>query len=139
MTKITYNAEILKLMTLFENITKTTLKDCFIDDNDLLTFVVHDVELGKAIGKQATNVKKIESMLKKKIRILGFNQNPMQFVKNLIYPISDLEITEKENTFFIKAKDLKTKTYLIGREQSNIKNLNNIFKKYFKDMSIRVV
>ncbi|MEM3374616.1 MAG: NusA-like transcription termination signal-binding factor [Candidatus Woesearchaeota archaeon] len=139
MSKITYNAEILKLMSLFEKITKTHIKDCFIDNSNLLTFVVNDFELGKAIGKQAVNVKKIESMLKRKIKILGFNNNPVQFIKNLIYPITDVEINQKENIFFVKAKDIKVKGILIGREQSNIKNLNDIFQKYFKDMSIKIV
>ena len=39
MTKITYDANLLKIMTLFETLTGTRLKDCFYDDNNLLTFV----------------------------------------------------------------------------------------------------
>ncbi len=139
MSKITYNAEILKLMSLFEKITKTRIKDCFIDNNELLTFVVHDVELGKAIGKQANNVKKLEKLLKRKIRILGFNDSALQFIKNLLYPFTDVDIEQKDNIFYIKTKDLKTKSYLIGREQSNIKNLNIILQKYFKDLSIKII
>lgn len=138
MSKITYNAEILKLMSMFENITKTRIKDCFYDNSNLLTFVVSDVELGKAIGKRAANVKKIESLLKRKIKILGFNNSPLIFVKNLIYPL-DLEINQKDNVFYIKSTDLKTKSQLIGRDQSNIKNLNNIMNKYFKDFTIKIV
>ncbi len=58
MSKITYNADLLKIMSLFEKITRTRIKDCFIDNNSLLTFVVPDFQIGKAVGKNAVNVKK---------------------------------------------------------------------------------
>ena len=71
-----YNAESLKIMTLFEKITRTRIKDYFIDDNNLQTFVVDEIVLGKAIGKQAVNVKKLQKLLNSKIRIVGFSNNP---------------------------------------------------------------
>ncbi len=134
MSKITYNAELLKIMALFETVTRTGLKDCFIDDNNLLTFVVSDIEIGKAIGKNASNVKKIEELLKRKIKILSFNPSPVQFVKNLIYPVSDVEVEQQDKTIIIKGHDGRTKGFLIGREQSNIKNMLGIVQKYFKDI-----
>jgi len=140
MSKITYNAELLKIMSLFENLTRTALKDCFIDDNNLLTFVVSDIEIGKAIGKNASNVKKLEMLLKRKIKILAFNPSPVAFVKNLIYPVTDAEVEQQDKTIIIKGHDSRTKGFLIGREQSNIKNMIGIVKKYFKDIEqIRVM
>ncbi|NTV24524.1 MAG: NusA-like transcription termination signal-binding factor [Nanoarchaeota archaeon] len=137
MSKITYNLELMNLMNLFEKVTRTRVKDCFIDESNessLLTFVVQDYDVGRAIGKQAANVKHLESMLKKRVRILGFNNSPVQFVKGLIYPVQDAEIELSEGTIIIKAKDAKTKGFLIGRNQSALKNNLDIVQKYFKDV-----
>lgn len=132
-----YNLELLKIMSLFEKVTRTRLKDCFFDDNDLLTFVVDAPYLGKAIGKRAANVKKLENLLKKKIKIVGFTDSPEKFVENLIYPIK-AEVVKVDNLITIKGPDTKSKAILIGRNQSNLKNYKNIVNKYFKDIELKV-
>ncbi len=137
MSKITYNADLLKTMALFEKITKTRLKDCFTDKNGLLTFVVNEVQVGKAIGKQASNVKKFERLLKRKIKILGFSQNLEKFIKNLVYPLK-VDVEVNGNTAILKARDAKTKAFLIGRNSSNLKNNNEIVQKYFKNIELKV-
>ena len=133
MSKIIYNAQSLKIMSLFEKTTRARLKDYFVDDNNTMTFVVHEVNLGKAIGKQAINVKKLENLLKRKIKILGFNPNPVKFTKNIVYPLK-VEVEQQETVIVIKANDTKTKAFLIGRNQSNLKNNLKIIQKYFKEI-----
>ena len=110
MSKITYNAESLKIMSLFEKVTRARLKDYFVDNNDLMTFVVHEVEIGRAVGKQAANVKKLEKLFKRKIKILGFNPNIVKFVKNIIYPLK-ADIEEQEGTVIITSSDTKTSNW----------------------------
>lgn len=139
MTKRLYDALLLKTMTLFETVTRTRLKDCFIDNKQLLTFVVDELYIGKAIGKNAANVKRLENLLKRKIKIIAFNPSPIKFIKNLIYPIN-AEIDLQDQTIIIKGQDTKTKGMLIGRNQSNIKNNLEIVQKYFKDIqTIKVI
>ncbi|HIH41404.1 TPA: hypothetical protein HA239_03235 [Candidatus Woesearchaeota archaeon] len=120
-------------MTLFEKITRTRVKDYFIDSNNLMNFVVPQEMLGKAIGKHAANVRKMESMLKKKVRIIGFTESEAEFAKNLIHPLR-AEVEFKEGVITMKADDTRTKAFLIGRNQSNIKNNLDIMRKYFKDV-----
>ena len=133
MSKITYNADLLKIMSLFEKITRTRIKDCFIDNNDLMTFVVPDFQIGKAVGKNAVNVKKLENLLKRKIKIVAFNPSVVQFVKNLIYPVK-AKVDEQNNIITIKANDTKSRAFLIGRNKINLKNNLKITKKYFKQI-----
>lgn len=133
MSKITYNAESLKIMTLFEKVTKTRLKDYFVDENNLMTFVVDSLYIGKAIGKKAANVKKLEQLFKKKVKILGFDKNLVKFVSNLIFPLK-AQIENEDNIILVKTQDIKTKAFLIGRNKSNIKNNLMIIKKYFKEI-----
>ena len=132
MSRIVYNADDLKIMALFEKVAGTRLKDYFVDENNLMTFVVEEASVGKAIGKQAANVRRLELMLKRKIKILGFSQDPKKFLKNLLYPLS-VEV-EGDDVLVIKAQDSKTKAFAIGRNQSNIKNNLGIMNKYFKEI-----
>ncbi len=129
----TYNADSLKMMSLFERITRTRLKDYFKDNNDLQTFVVEEKDLGKAIGKQAANVKKLQKLLNQKIRIIGFNDDPVRFTNNLIYPLK-ARVELEDNKLVISSQDTKTKAFLIGRNKSNLNNNLKIIQKYFKDI-----
>ena len=120
-------------MSFFEKITRTRIKDCFIDNNQLLTFIVPDFQIGKAVGKNAVNVKKLENLLKRKIKIVAFNPSAVVFVKNLIYPIK-AKVDQQSNIIIIKANDTKSRAFLIGRNQVNLKNTLKITKKYFKEI-----
>ncbi|MEK6916450.1 MAG: NusA-like transcription termination signal-binding factor [Nanoarchaeota archaeon] len=131
MSRITYNADSLKIMFLFEKTTRIRLKDFFVDDNNLTSFVVAKEDLGKAIGKNASNVKKLESLLKKKVRMIGFTESEVEFTKNLVHPLK-VQVEFKEGVITLKSDDTKTKAFLIGRNQSNIKNNLTIIRKYFK-------
>jgi len=64
--KIKYTSELMGLMAIFQQVTRAKLKDCFFDSNSLLIFVVEPNELGKAIGKKAVNIKRLEKSFNKK-------------------------------------------------------------------------
>ena len=66
MTKIKYDMSLMKFISVFETLTRTNAKDCYENKNGYLVFVVGPGQAGKAIGKNAANVKRLESMLKKK-------------------------------------------------------------------------
>jgi N utilization substance protein A len=138
MSKTIYNADTLKIMTLFDSVTKSKLKDCFYDDNGMLTFIVEPNEIGKAIGRRAVNIRKLEGLLRKKIKIVEFHENPMEFIKNLLYPLNDVEVSEEEGKINLKAKGSQAKAMLIGRNGSNLKNTQGIVSKYF-NTEVKVV
>ena len=139
MSKIVYDSDLLKLMNLFEQITKSDLKDCFYDDNGLLTFIVQEGEAGKAIGKKAVNVKNLEKMLNRKIKIVEFNPQLLQFVKNLIIPLKVEETAQEEKIVMLRSPDMNTKGLLIGRNAKNLRNTEKIVKKYFDIDEIKVI
>ena len=67
MSKIKYDSESMKLITLFESMTGAKVKDCIA--NDKLVFVMEENEMGRAIGKNGINIKRLENKLKKKIKL----------------------------------------------------------------------
>ncbi len=137
MARIRYTQDIMKYISLFESLTGTKLKDCILDEG--LLFIVSEGQIGKAIGKSGVNAKRIEALLKKKLRIVEFNPDLKQFIKNMVYPLHVEEINEEDNVVSIKGKDTKTKGLLIGRDRKNIIQLTAIVKRYFDVEDIKVV
>ena len=130
MTKIKYDINLMKYISLFESLTGAKLKDCIV--NDVIMFIVQENEMGKAIGRKGSNIRRIEGLLKKKVKLVEFNENVLQFIENLIKPIKAKEITNEDEVINIYALDTKTRGMLIGRDRSRINSINEIVKRYFK-------
>lgn len=128
----------MKFISLFETITRAKLKDA-VDEESRLLFVVEEGEIGKAIGKNGMNVKRLENVLNKRIRIVEFNNDLLQFVRNLIYPLAAREIKEENKIVIIAGNDAKTKGLLIGRDAQNLRAYENVVKRYFEIEGIKVV
>ena len=124
-------------MKLFENITRAKLRDCI--SNEQLIFVVEENEIGKAIGKNGSNVRRLEGMLNKKIKIVEFSPDVKQFIRNFVMPLQVNDITEEGGVINIAGPDTKTKGLLIGRDRKNLDNLKKIVSRYFKVEDIKVV
>lgn len=137
MAKIKYDINIIQYISLFESLTGAKVKDCIV--NDSIFFIVGEDEMGKAIGKQGANIKRVENALKKKIRLAEFSDDAVKFVGNLIHPIKVKEIKEEDELINIYCQDTKTKGILIGRDRRNINLVNNIVKRHFKSKEVKVV
>lgn len=137
MNRIKLDSDLMKLITLFESVTGARVKDCIA--NEKLIFIIEEGEMGKAIGKSGINIKRMENMTKKKIKLAEFSSNVSQFVKNFVYPIEASNIEEENGIVTIHGKDTGTKAMLIGRERQNIIHLSKIVKRYFDVKEIKVV
>jgi N utilization substance protein A len=139
--KIKYDASLINIMSLFEQVTHAKLKDCFMDEKlNSLTFVVLPGEMGKALGKKACNVRILESKLQKKIRVVEFNPDKLQLIRNMVMPLRVDDVSEDENgIIIIQGPDTKTKGLLIGRNAQNLRNLEENMRRYFEVKEIKVV
>ncbi len=141
--KIVFNNELLKIMGLFAKITNTMPKDCFYDANELLNFVVPKGEIRQAVGKMGANVKRIEQLLQKKIKIIEYDDNIEGFIRNIIMPIKvrsiQVDDINDEKTITIEPEDLKTRGLLIGRNAKNLRNYESIINKYYKIKELKVM
>lgn len=139
MIKIKYDINIIKFISVFESITKARIKDC-LDQDGKLIFVVKENEIGKAIGKKGINIKRLENALKKKIKIIEFSDDLIQFIKNCIYPSQSKDIVEGEDgIILITPVDSQTRGMLIGREAVHLRALEKIVNRFFTIKEIKVV
>jgi len=58
----------IKLMSLFQNVTGATARDCIEDEKlDRVIFVVNQGKMGLAIGKGGTTIRNLQNVIKKKL------------------------------------------------------------------------
>lgn len=133
---IQYDMQIIGLINLFEKSTGAKVKDCF-NEEDSLVFVVHPKELHKAIENHGEKIRRLSFNIKKKIKVIEFNEDIQKFVTNLLYPIKP-EMEFQVNVLIIHGKDAKEKGKIFGREKTNLKRIQGIVNKYFK-VELKVV
>lgn len=136
--KIKYDFNLIKFISMFESLTKASVKDCFMQ-GEKLVFIIKENQIGRALGKGGSNIKRLENTFKKKIKIAEFNPDLLQFIKNLVYPLQVKDIKEEEEVVIITPPDSKTRGYLIGRAAVNLRNTEDIVKRYFDIKEIKVV
>ncbi|MFH1972724.1 MAG: NusA-like transcription termination signal-binding factor [archaeon] len=128
---ITLDQEIIGFINVFERTTNASVKDCFKEEEGLV-FVVQPGQVGKAIGKQGSNIRKLGALFKKRIRIIEFNPIPEKFFLSLIYPNRPKKVNVEEDILKVVCEDNKQKGQIFGRDRSNLKKVQDIFNKYFK-------
>src|SRR3989338_6411684 len=118
----------MKLIALFESMTGANVRDCIT--NEKLIFIIGENEMGKAIGRNGANIKRMENSLKRKINLVEYSSDVLQFIMNAIHPMEVLDINEEAGIITIRGKDSGSKAMLIGRERQNINHLISIVKRF---------
>ena len=130
-----FDTRLIGYITTFENYTKTTVKDCFFNDKELV-FIVKEGQLGKAIGKNGINIKKLSPKMKHRIRVILFDEDPVNFLKNLLYPIDGYAAEKENGKITMKTKDNKVKGQIYGRDKSNFNWVKSVFNRHFKGFEL---
>lgn len=136
--KITFDTDIIKCMKLFEEMTGAKLKDCFFD-REKLVFLVEPGEMGRALGKNKSNIPRLEKALNRKIKIVEFSPVRLQFITNYLAPLKILDVKEEGDLVTVTGADTKTKGLIIGIKAQNLRNLEKVVSKYFPIKEIRVI
>lgn len=119
-----FDADTINLLNLFEKQTHTAARDCIADDN--IYFLVEEGKAGLAIGKGGENVKKLQNMLKKRVKIFEYNANVTEFVKNMIPEAERVDVSEKRVTIAIKQQD---RGRVIGKGGENVKMVRELLRR----------
>ena len=130
--------EVMRLIGLFEQVTRARVKDCFTF-RDKLTFLVEEGQLWRALGKNRANLLKLERLLNQKIKIVEYKPEKLSFIANLLQPLRVVDMEESDGVVTIKGPDTKTKGLMIGARAQNLRALEEIVRRYFDCKEIKVV
>lgn len=128
-----FDNDIIRVITAFENITGTEVRDCVC--SDIIYFLVNPGKMALAIGKNGHNIKTAEKMLKKPIKIFEWSEDCEQFIKNLIPSVQKIDIDGNKATLLIETE---TRGIVIGKKGCNIKVIRNFLERNsnIKDLKI---
>lgn len=136
--KITYDTSLIQYINLFESLTKAKIKDCLLY-NEQLTFIVQEGNLKKALGQNNAKIKKLQYLVKKKLKVVEFSPKLEVFTLNLLYPLRPKSILLKDNALYIYTQGTKQKGLLIGRDSKNLTALKLALSRYFNIKDIRII
>jgi len=139
--KITLSKEEMQYIAVAERFTKAPIKDC-VEMEDRITFIVEKGKLGKAIGRDAKNIKGLENIFKKEIKFVEYDTDKKNFIINLFNPYKLDNIVVKEENDGTKVHvtiNQRDKGKAIGRNGRNIKILREIAKRHHDIVQLKVL
>ena len=122
---IKFGANEIRFIALFENMTGAMVKDCIIDDdNNKVTFVVKQGDMGLAIGKRGSTVSKVQRAVDRGVEVIEYNEDPAQFIRNILSPaeLQSVKISTRKSGEKIATvtTDNTNKRIAIGKNGINI-------------------
>ena len=129
--QVTLDTETIRLITLFENLTGAGVRDCLVDSAaSVVYFVIEEGEVGKAIGKNGSIVKKTENLIKKGIKVFEFSNDAEKFVRNLIPQINLVKLKNENGRNVMDIwVDKRDKAVVIGRDGKNLKIFKELLQR----------
>ena len=133
----------IKLMSLFQNVTGATARDCIEDENqDRVIFVVNPGKMGLAIGKGGSTIKNLQNVVKRNVELVEYSENPAEFLKNMLNPklVSEVKLNKRLDGSLqaIVLVDAKKKGIVVGREGRNAEKARLLAKRYFQISSVLI-
>jgi N utilization substance protein A len=144
MTEIKLTSDELRLMSLFQSITSATTRDCIVDDKmDRVIFVVNKGQMGLAIGKGGSTIKQLQNMVARKIELVEFSDDAVEFIRNMLNAdmINDVRLSERADGTkqAVVTVDPSKKGAVVGREGRNAEKARLLAKRYFQISNVLIV
>ena len=133
--------QLMRYINLFSKTTKVQTTKVFVYNNQIV-FAVPKSKVSMAIGKGAINVRRMNEILRKKIKVvimpaIDDNEGIGKFVKETVAPIEFNKIEVKENSIIVTA-GRESKAALIGRNRTREKELSDVLKNFFHIGKLRI-
>jgi len=134
--EIKLTSEELKLIALFQKITRASARDVIDDERmNRLIFVVNEGKMGLAIGKGGSNIKNLQNILKKDIELVEYAPEPEAFLKKILNAkfILSVEFSERlDGTIQAEVTvNAEKKGVVVGREGRHAQKARLLAKRYF--------
>ena len=143
MPAIKLTADQLGLISIFQNMSGATVRDCIVDDKvGRLIFIVSKGHMGLAIGKKGATIQNIERVVKKPIEVVEWSDDPAEMIRNALDPslVQEVRLTDKlDGSKSISViVDPRRKGAVLGRGGKNADKVRLIAKKYFEINSVQI-
>ena len=133
----------MRLMSLFQNVTSATARDCVEDTKqNRIIFVVNNGKMGLAIGKGGCNIKTLQKKIEKNVELVEFDNDPAKFLKSMLNSklVSEVKLNDRPDGTkqAIVLVDPRKKGIVVGREGRNAEKARLLAKRYFGITSVLI-
>lgn len=133
----------MRLMSLFQNVTGATARDCVEDEKqNRVIFVVNTGKMGLAIGKGGSHIRTLQNLVKKNVELVEYQDDPGKFLQNLLNNklVSEVKINKRADGSkqAIVMVDPRKKGIVVGREGRNAEKARLLAKRYFDISSVLI-
>ncbi|MCH8914536.1 MAG: NusA-like transcription termination signal-binding factor [Thaumarchaeota archaeon] len=133
----------MRMMSLFQNVTGATARDCIEDEKqDRIIFVVNSGKMGLAIGKGGVHIKSLQNILKTNVELVEFDDDPAKFLTNLLNSklVTEVKISTRPDGSkqAIVMVDPRKKGIVVGREGRNAQKARLLAKRYFNITNVLI-
>tara|TARA_B100001971_G_C18161507_1_gene521644 strand:+ start:591 stop:1037 length:447 start_codon:yes stop_codon:yes gene_type:complete len=134
----------LGLISLFQEVTGATARDCVIDDKvDRVIFIINKGEMGLAIGKNGVSIKNTKKMVGKDVELVEYSDDPKKFIINALNSkfITDIRLSKKVDgsKIAVVMVDHNQKGAIVGRNGKNADKARLLARRYFQISNIHIV
>ncbi|HHT76258.1 MAG TPA: NusA-like transcription termination signal-binding factor [Methanomassiliicoccaceae archaeon] len=139
-TEITFTEDTLRYINLFEQVTKTRVKDC-MEAEDKLVFVVEPGQANRAVGKGGENVIRLKNQTGKNIQVIEYSDDAEKFIRNVFYNYNVQNVVIENRGTVVHATvtvDPQVKGRAIGKNGRNLKIARDIVNRHHNVQSISV-
>ncbi|MCK8518280.1 NusA-like transcription termination signal-binding factor [Methanoculleus sp. 7T] len=125
MPQVVLTEECMRLISQFESLTGAGSRDCIVDNrNERIIFVINPGDMGLAIGKGGSSIKKASDVMGKRIEVVEYSADPSQFIRNCFLPanVTDIDFTtdaEDQPIARVEVRD-EDRGLAIGKAGKNI-------------------
>ena len=112
------------------------------EKRDKIIFVVNEGKMGLAIGKGGSNIKSLQNILKRRVELIEYSDDPIKFLKNILNSklINEVKLDTKQDgssqaTVIV---DQGNKGLVVGREGRNAERARLFAKRYFDISSVQI-
>jgi len=133
--------QLMRYINLFSKVSRVSTTKCFVYNNQIV-FAVPKSQVSVAIGRDASNVKRLRDILRKKIKVVAMpsidsHEGIAKFVGDVVDPIEFNKVEVKDALVTINA-GRQSKAALIGRGRIREKELADVLKNFFKIGKLRI-
>ena len=126
--------QLMRYINLFSKTTGIQTTKVFVYNNQII-FAVPSSQVSVAIGRGAVNVKRLNEILRKKIKVVAMpvadsDEGISKFVGDVVSPIEFSKIEVRDDAVVITA-GRQSKAALIGRGRQREKELADVLKNFF--------
>jgi len=131
----------IKLIALFESVTRAEARDCIISD-ERIVYIVGRGQAGAAIGERGDNIHRLRDMLRKNVEIIEWADVPEAFVRNIFhaFKVSEVKIERRKgrNTAVVTV-DPGEKARAIGKEGRNLHQARIILARHYNEIEAVII